>query len=265
MIDPGHLEQVLVNLAVNARDAMEDGGVLTIRTSVQLSAPPGTHASMPRGAHVRILVRDSGAGMDAHTLARATEPFFTTKPSGKGTGLGLATVKDIVEQSGGALWLESAAGTGTSVWMALPLSGRGATTAASPAAVTGPPRAGTVLLVEDESGVRQITQRILEDAGFVVHLASDGEEGLRRWRECVQQQRITIDCVITDVVMPTMSGRAMVRAMRAVDGDLPVLFVSGYVEGGLSDGELGGRTAYLAKPFTPDALLTEIAGLLGRA
>jgi signal transduction histidine kinase/ActR/RegA family two-component response regulator len=265
MVDPGQLEQVLVNLAVNARDAMSEGGRLTIRTSMQVTPPPGAAASAGiRGAHVRILMRDSGHGMDAATLARATEPFFTTKPAGKGTGLGLATVKDIVAQSDGHLWIESAPGAGTSVWIALPLAAASATTHEEPATAPGRRCAGSILLVEDESGVRHITQRILEDAGYQVQVAIDGHEGLRRWRECTVDRRTPIDCVVTDVVMPSLGGRAMVREMRAIDGNLPVLFMSGYVEGGLTEDELAGRTAFLSKPFTADELLIELAALIDR-
>jgi CheY-like chemotaxis protein len=201
--------------------------------------------------------------MDASTLQRATEAFFTTKPVGKGTGLGLATVRDIVEQSEGALWIDSAPGAGTSVWIALPLTAGGTTAFDEPREPATSKRAGTILLVEDEGGVRHITQRILEEAGYVVRVASDGQDGLRCWRECAVQHRTPIDCVITDVVMPRLSGRTMVKEMRAIDGSLPVLFVSGYVEGGLSEEELTGRTSFLAKPFTSEALLMEVAALIG--
>lgn len=264
MVDPGQLEQVLLNLAVNARDAMAEGGRLSIRTTMQVAPPPhGKHAII-RGAHVRILVRDSGHGMDAATLTRATEPFFTTKPEGKGTGLGLATAKDIIEQNDGQLWIESTPGTGTSVWVALPLAAGSATSLDAPVTASTERCAGTILLVEDEGGVRHISQRILQDAGYQVEVAGDGNEGLRRWRELTVDRRLPIDCVITDVVMPGLGGRAMVKEMRAIDGNLPVLFVSGYVEGGLSEEELAGRTAFLNKPFTSDALLVELAALIGR-
>lgn len=263
MVDPGQVEQVLVNLAVNARDAMPEGGTLSIRTSLQVSMPSDVSPAL-RGTHVRILVRDSGHGMDATTLARATEAFFTTKPVGKGTGLGLATVRDIVENSGGAMWIDSAPGAGTSVGIALPLAAGGTTAFEAPRTHAAARHAGTILLVEDESGVRHITQRILEDAGYAVRVANDGQDGLRRWRDSISQQETTIDCVVTDVVMPTLSGRAMVREMRAIDGNLPVLFISGYVEGGLADEELVGRTSFLAKPFTAEALLLEVAALVAR-
>ncbi|GAB1344168.1 ATP-binding protein [Gemmatimonas sp.] len=264
MIDPGQLEQVLVNLAVNARDAMEGGGRLSIRTSVQVSAPPGEPTTPLRGAHLRLLVRDSGHGMDESTLAQATDPFFTTKPPGKGTGLGLATVRDIVEQSEGRLWIESAPRSGTSVWIALPLAAGSATTPASASPASVRRHAGTVLLVEDESGVRHITKRILEDAGYRVHVASDGYAGLRCWRDLVVDRAESVDCVVSDVVMPALGGRAMVREMRAAQETLPVLFVSGYVEGGLSEDDLAGPTSFLEKPFTADALLTEVGALIDR-
>lgn len=258
MVDAGQLEQVLVNLAVNARDAMADGGLLTIRTSVQVTPPPGTTLSELRGAHLRIMVRDSGHGMDAATLARATETFFTTKPAGKGTGLGLALVKGIVEQHGGQLWIESTAGHGTSVWVALPLAAGSTTAVDAPPSAPVRQHAGRILLVEDESGVRHITRRILEDAGYEVQVAGDGREGISRWQEQ------SLDCVITDVVMPVLGGRAMVQAMRNQGNTTPVLFMSGYVEGGLPDEELTAGTAFLAKPFTAETLLAEVAALVTR-
>lgn len=264
MIDPGQLEQVLVNLAVNARDAMEAGGRLSIRTSVQVSAPPGESSAALRAAHLRLLVRDSGHGMDESTLAQATEPFFTTKPPGKGTGLGLATVRDIVEQNDGRLWIESAPRSGTSVWIALPLAAGSATRPTSPSPTSVRRHVGTVLLVEDEGGVRHITKRILEEAGYRVQVASNGFDGLRRWRELIVDRAESVDCVVSDIVMPALGGRAMVREMRATQATLPVLFVSGYVEGGLADDDLVGPTAFLQKPFTAEALLTEVGALLDR-
>jgi signal transduction histidine kinase/ActR/RegA family two-component response regulator len=267
MADPGQIEQVLVNLAVNARDAMPDGGTLRLHTSMQFSPPPAsaTWSWSLRGPHVRILVQDSGMGMDADTLAHACEPFFTTKPEGKGTGLGLATVADIMSQSGGAMWMESTPGEGTSIWLALPMSGTPAPALdASTATATAGGGNATVLIVEDEDGVRYITKRILEDAGYRVLLARTGVEGLRVWREQVREKHEPIDLVISDVVMPELGGRALVRELRALDGALPALFVSGYVEGGLTDEELAGRTAFLAKPFSTDDLLRTVAQLLGR-
>ena len=267
LIAPGQLEQVLVNLAVNARDAMPQGGRLSIRSSVQGAPSPTAdgRAQPPllRGTHLRLLVRDTGTGMDADTLARATEAFFTTKPVGQGTGLGLATVGDIMAQNGGAMWIESTPGTGTGVWLALPLAGGTSPVPEATPPVPRPVQSGTLLLVEDERGVRHITKRILEQAGYTVRIATNGTEGLRRWHEQASQPAQRFDGVITDVVMPDMSGRAMVRAMRAEDPQLRVLFVSGYAEGGLSDEELAGHTAFLAKPFTADALLQEVVGLLG--
>jgi signal transduction histidine kinase/ActR/RegA family two-component response regulator len=267
-IDAGQLEQVLVNLSVNARDAMPDGGRLRIRTEVSSSPTPATAIGGEVGhtLHARIIVSDTGIGMDDATLARACEPFFTTKPKDKGTGIGLATVADIVQTNGGCLWIESVPNQGSTVYLALPLAS-GAAALPAPEAATALAatvrRSDTVLLVEDEEGVRHIAQRILRDAGYQVLVAVDGVDGLRVWRER-RAAGAPIDLVITDVVMPELSGRRMLEQLRAEHPDLPALFVSGYVEGGLTDADLTGRTSFLSKPFSRVDLLREVDALLAR-
>ncbi len=265
-IDGGQLEQVLVNLAVNARDAMPEGGRLLIRTELSQAAVPASAASRchTRGPHARLIVQDNGVGMDADTLVHAFEPFFTTKPEGRGTGIGLATVHDIVQASGGCLWIESAAGVGTTVTIALPLA-TGAAHAPEPVPDEVPSSgAGTVLLVEDEDGVRQIAQRILRDAGYDVLVATNGQEGLSTWRGRLAEGR-RVDLVVTDVVMPELGGRRMLAQIRQDALAVPAIFISGYVEGGLTDDDLAGPTRFLGKPFTRLELLREVQALLERA
>jgi PAS domain S-box-containing protein len=267
--DPGQLEQVLMNLVLNARDAMPEGGTVVIRTeNATVDALPVTAVRADAALHGVVLLRvaDSGAGMDAATQARAFEPFFTTKPEGKGTGLGLATVHGIVEQSGGAVWLESEPGRGTTVSIALPA--RADPPAGAPDAPPPPPGAraaplGTILLVEDEPAVRGLAERVLARAGYRVVTAGNGREALARWVE-ERGRAGGVDLIVTDVVMPDAGGRALVQRVREERADVPVLFVSGYVEGGLAASELGGRTAFLEKPFRQDELLERVRALLAR-
>jgi signal transduction histidine kinase len=262
-IDGGQLEQVLVNLSVNARDAMPDGGRLTIRTEISSEPVPlaAREQALARGPHARLVVQDTGAGMDAETLAHACEPFFTTKAEGHGTGIGLATVHDIVQANGGCLWIDSAPSTGTTVTIALPLATGAARAPDAVCEETPPHGAGTVLLVEDEEGVRQIAQRILRDAGYEVLVATNGQDGLATWRERQAAGR-RIDLIITDVVMPELGGRRMLELLRAEAPSLPAIFMSGYVEGGLTDQDLAGPTRFLGKPFTRLELLREVRALL---
>ena len=262
--DAGQLEQVLLNLAVNARDAMPDGGTLTIRTSrVQLADEtdePGTRG-VPPGDYVVLQVSDSGIGMDRDTQRMIFEPFFTTKPVGEGTGLGLSTVYGIVQQSLGVITVESAPGAGSSFRIFLPRiaqpegAGREAPVV-RPAAC--PARRQTVLLVEDDEGVRQLTERILCSFGYEVLVARDGEDALRRIADGAG-----IHAVVSDVVMPGLSGVELVERLRAVQGDLPVLLLSGYTGDEVGASLAGeGRRAFLQKPFSPDALAAALDDLL---
>src|SRR5688500_3338794 len=254
--DAGQLEQALVNLSINARDAMLRGGTLTIRTGeTTLDLAAATALDVIPGIYVTIDVEDTGAGMDEATRIRAFEPFFTTKGPAQGAGLGLAMVYGIVRQSGGAISLQSAPGAGTHVRIHLP---RGdASAAATPRAAPERESRGVVLLVEDEPRVRAQARRLLQRSGYQVIEASDGAEGKRLFAE----RQGDIDVVVTDVVMPIVSGVDMVATMRAARPGLPVVFVSGYTaeEQGLP---LDERTAFLTKPYTIESLCDAIAAVV---
>jgi CheY-like chemotaxis protein len=256
-IDPSVLEGALVNLAVNARDAMPSGGTLTVHTAV-------------RGEIVTIAVRDSGTGMDAETLARAGEPFFTTKGAGVGTGLGLAMIYGSVEQSGGSIQIESTPGAGTVVHLLFPIasSDTDATApeqtpsgehAAASGTTTQSVRPVSVLVVEDEDPLRRLVERILVREGYHVTLARHGADALH----IASTQEHPIELLITDLVMPELGGREVAEALRAINPSLPVLFISGYdpdpVVLGSSD---HAPTAFLAKPFMGNALLAQVRELV---
>ena len=251
--DPGQLERVLVNLAVNGRDAMPDGGVLEITTeSVELTGVErGADGSM-----VRLTVRDEGAGMSDDVAKRALEPFFTTKPEGEGTGLGLATVYGIVNQNGGHFAIDSAPGEGTTMTIDWPASTKPAVPAAAPAGPAGLAARGTVLVVEDEEPVRRLTARLLSDAGFATVEASQGEEAL----ELLESLGADDLCLLlTDIVMPRMSGRELTQRVHEKRPELPVLFMSGYtddviVRHGVATAEL----PFISKPFTRETLLEAV-------
>jgi two-component system cell cycle sensor histidine kinase/response regulator CckA len=261
--DRGQLEQVLVNLVVNARDAMPDGGTLTLATAVlELAAgdPRVDSWEVRPGAFVRLTVEDTGCGMEAETAARAFEPFFTTKEQGRGTGLGLASVYGIVEQCGGTIDVRSAPGAGTRCDVMLPMAAEPPSLARGD---SGPQEAaapgGTILVVEDEPAVRKLAVRILERDGYTVLAA---ENGVRALDELHARAGLP-DLVLTDLVMPEMGGRELARRLRDRHPGLPVLFMSGY------DDELGadtdGEPGLLAKPFTPVSLSHQVAELLRTA
>ena len=261
--DPSQLEQVIVNLAINARDAMPDGGTLTVTTSsrVLVAADAGAAGVMP-GTYVALTVRDNGVGMDEATRVRAFEPFFTTKAAHLGTGLGLSTVYGIARQSGGGVMLVSNLGEGTEVTILLPraaTSGMHASVAALSGehAVVGP--RGRVLLVEDEPRVRAQARRLLERSGYAVTDAPDGAEGVLQFRA----RRGEIDVVVSDVVMSTMGGVEMVAQLRAITPGLPVVFVSGYTAND-RDLPLDDCTVFVPKPYTIDALCEAIDALIVR-
>lgn len=268
--DIGQLEQVLVNLSVNARDAMPYGGSLQLRVQnvlrrdLPLALQP--HHS-PQAAPlpeelVLLTVRDSGLGMDEATLARVFEPFFTTKETGRGTGLGLSTVYGIVEQSGGAIAIESQRERGTTVLIALPRH-RGASSDHHPPLADVPRErsSGTVLVVEDDDGVRSIVSRSLTQAGYVVIEARNSPDGRHRWDEA-RSAGIMVDLVVTDMVMPGGSGRELVDSLRGDRADLPALFMSGYADDRLRVDQDPEITGFLAKPFTTPQLLLEARRLL---
>jgi CheY-like chemotaxis protein len=248
--DPGQLEQVIMNLVVNARDAMPRGGRLIIRTA-QGPAPD---------RRILLGVTDTGRGMDAETQSRIFEPFFTTKEKGKGTGLGLSTVYGIVEQHQGGIEVESVLGRGTTFRISLPGSRESAQVQAPAPVVAGPERgAETVLLVEDEEAVRKLVCDILAGYGYRVLDAADGRTALALY----ERHGGDIAMLLTDVVMPQMSGRTLAERLLARQPDLKVLYMSGYTDDVIGNhGVLDSRMAYLQKPFTPDALAHKVREVL---
>ncbi len=253
--DPHQLGQVIVNLAVNARDAMPDGGVLTIETQdVCLDEEYAScHAEVEPGEYVLLAVSDTGAGMDERTRTHAFEPFFTTKEPGQGTGLGLATVHGIVKQSGGHVWLYSEPGAGASFKIYLPASSEPAEALHGEAwgGEGGERGTETILVVEDDPTVRSLAVRILEEHGYTVLEACDGPEAIA----LAGAHRGTIDLVLSDVVLPGMSGREVVDRITAACPGVKALFMSGYTENAIvHDGTLDADTAFIQKPFRADTL-----------
>jgi two-component system cell cycle sensor histidine kinase/response regulator CckA len=260
MADPGQVSQIIVNLAVNARDAMPEGGTLILETAnVDLDhSYVNEHAEARLGRHVMLAVSDTGTGMTPEVKARIFEPFFTTKEEGKGTGLGLATVYGIVRQSGGHINVYSEAGRGTTFKIYLPRVEEAAEVAT---ADLGKPPGGTetILVVEDDEALREIVSELLREAGYRVIVAAHGEEALG----VGAQNGGPPDLVITDVVMPRMTGRALSEQLRALGPRLRVLFMSGYTDAAvLYQGLLEPGTAFLQKPFGPEALLRKVREVL---
>ncbi|HET9963381.1 MAG TPA: response regulator [Nitrospiraceae bacterium] len=262
--DPGQLEQVIMNLVVNARDAMSNGGLLAIETSqAELRRTPMHHLQpLPPGSYVKITVTDTGCGMDSHILSHLFEPFFTTKGEHKGTGLGLSTVFGIVTKSGGAIDVWSQVGHGTTFDVYLPRINP--ESAHLPAAEQpAPMRRGTetVLLVEDEPSVRDLVRDQLTKAGYQVIDATNGVEACL----VATQQSGHLDLLLTDVVMPGMNGHELAQHLSVIKPNLRVLFMSGYLDDiSLSAGLDAHRTAFLQKPFTPDVLTQTVRELLDR-
>jgi CheY-like chemotaxis protein len=253
--DPGQIEQVIVNLVVNSRDAMPQGGRLTVETAnVELDeAYARRHVSVPPGQYVMLAVSDTGAGMDEATRSRVFEPFFTTKEPGKGTGLGLATVYGIVKQSGGDIRLYSEVGAGTTFKIYLP---RVAETVSPPdpvaaATATVPRGDETVLLVEDEPEVRDLAREILEGSGYTVLQACDAQDAVFM----AERHAGPIHLLLTDVIMPRQSGRALVERLRPLRPEMQVLYMSGYTnEAIVRHGVLDPDTQFIQKPFSPAGL-----------
>ena len=261
-VDAVQLEQVLLNLAVNARDAMPHGGTLTIDTDQVFPDPMWGLAHGPRSArtYVRLRVHDTGAGIDSAAKPKIFEPFFTTKPVGQGTGLGLSTVYGIVHQSGGRIAVESAVGQGTTMSVFLP-EVTPPRTSLPPAAPALDSRPGTevILLVEDEPSVRLLTQHILRTHGYTVHEAGDGFQAL----ELIHRQDLRVDLVVTDLVMPGMNGKELVMRLRGLSEGLKVIYMSGYSESTpITGDESHGQATFLQKPFSPDHLLRTVYEIL---
>jgi signal transduction histidine kinase len=261
--DPGQLEQVLINLAVNARDAMPGGGALTITTdNARLSDEHGErHLGAAPGKYVMLAVTDTGSGMTKEVQQRLFEPFYTTKGPGKGTGLGLATVHGIVKQSGGDVYVYSELGHGTTFKVYFPLLTNATdilTATAEHRAVT-PRGSETVLLAEDDESLRALGARVLSGLGYNVLVARTGSEALR----IVAEHNGLIHLIATDVVMPEMNGSQLVEKVLEARPEIRVLFMSGYTDDEvMRRGVIDGQTAFLQKPFTPDLLAHKVREVL---
>jgi PAS domain S-box-containing protein len=263
--DPAQVEQVLLNLAVNARDAMPAGGTLRITTHTAVvgasDGPCALPANLKQGRYVVVSASDTGEGIAPEVLPQIFEPFFTTRPAGLGTGLGLATVYGIIKQSGGTVWAESEPGRGATFHVYLPATDElpgavAALPARTPAAATG-----TVLLVDDDAAVRTFVRTVLSGAGYRVMDAADGAQALHLAAECGG----ALDLLVTDVVMPRMGGRALADEVASRWPGLPTLFMSGYTDDALADhGVLDPAVMLLEKPFSREALLDHVREALAR-
>jgi two-component system cell cycle sensor histidine kinase/response regulator CckA len=263
---------VIVNLAVNARDAMPEGGSLTVRTA-NLTADDAAHLAykgMPAADYVRIDISDTGTGIPADIVDKIFEPFFSTKEVGKGTGLGLSTVYGIVKQTGGFVYVDSEAGKGTSFHIFLPRHHAELETQIDPALANGAAREsspaeakprtdltgqGTILLVEDEEGLRSLNARGLRSRGYSVIEASNGVEAM----EALEEKNGAVDLVVSDVVMPEMDGPTLLKTMRGRNPDLKIIFVSGYAEDAFEKSlPENQQFAFLPKPFTLSQLVAAV-------
>ena len=260
-MDQGQIEQVIVNLVVNARDAMPRGGRISIETAnVHLDERRiHRHPDVEAGEYVRLAVTDTGEGMDSATLPRIFEPFFTTKRIGEGTGLGLATVYGIVQQSHGLIEVTSAPGRGTTVEVFLPQAQAVRPVEPEEAASTSRGGNETVLLVEDEPAVRELITEVLKREGYHVTAAGNAEEAL----EFIARNCGTVDLLLTDVVLPGLDGAELADRLRETCPDTKVLFMSGYADDRLSfRGVLKEGTRLLEKPLTNRALITKVREVL---
>jgi CheY-like chemotaxis protein len=258
-IDPSKVEQVIINLVINARAAMPDGGRLHIRTDE--IPPPHPAIGAPAGPNrwVSLSVTDTGHGMSAEVAKHVFEPFFTTKGPGQGTGLGLATAYGVITEAGGSITLSSVEHQGTAFTVLLPAAEHIAVQAALPRPETPAGAGQTILVVEDDDAVRDVVQRILTKAGYHALLAANPKEAL----EISGTRAIHLDAMLTDVVMPEMSGPQLVVRVQEQRPDIPVLLMSGYTAGSLSGGhDITGGNPLIRKPFTREALLHRIHLLL---
>ncbi|HEV7836588.1 MAG TPA: ATP-binding protein, partial [Gemmatimonadaceae bacterium] len=261
--DPGQLEQVLINLAVNARDAMPGGGALTITTdNAELFEEHGErHLGASPGKYIMIAVTDTGTGMTKEVQQRLFEPFYTTKGVGKGTGLGLATVHGIVKQSGGDIYVYSELEHGTTFKVYFPRLTKVADVMATTSEhrMTTPRGSETILLAEDDESLRTLGARVLGALGYKVLVARTGKEAL----QIVADHTGAIDLIATDVVMPEMNGSQLVEKVLEARPGMRVLFMSGYTDDEvMRRGVIDGQTAFLQKPFTPDLLAHKVREVL---
>ena len=260
--DPSQIEQVLINLVVNARDAMPEGGKITIETAnvVLDEAYADLHLAVKAGSYVMLAVSDTGVGMDAETRKQIFEPFFTTKETGKGTGLGLSMVYGIVKQSGGNIWVYSEVGKGTTFKIYFPVAEPAAIAPVREATTVFATRATeTILLVEDEEMVRNLTTSILAEKGYRVLAARNGDEAI----EVANTHRGVIDVLITDVIMPRMNGKQVADVITRKHPKIPVLYMSGYTDEAIvHHGVLEQGINFIEKPFTSQALTTKVRRLL---
>jgi signal transduction histidine kinase len=257
--DPGQIEQVLVNLAVNARDAMPSGGRLVIETATLELDEDTLRPELSPGRYARLSVSDTGTGMTREVAAHAFDPFFTTKPSGEGTGLGLATVYGIVTEAGGDVRLYSESGVGTTVRVELPAIAGAPAKSERVRAERPAGRGETVLVVEDEDSVRRLVERVLESAGYEVMVADRGAAALE-----LLESRPDVDLLLTDVVMPEMLGPELVAEASRRRPDLKILYMSGYIHQVISglDSETSDDFAFIEKPFTGEALRQAVRSVL---
>jgi CheY-like chemotaxis protein len=265
MADAGQLEQILVNLAVNARDAMRSGGTLAIDTAnVEVDLDyAATRAELAPGSYVRLRVSDTGTGMSPEVLKHAFEPFYTTKSQGEGTGLGLSTIYGIVTQAGGRAQIYSEPGVGTTFTALLPATDyAGYVQVAEPGEKVQPTGTETILVVEDEDAIRQVAERVLVRHGYRVMTASNGIEAVEIVRRCEEN----IDLLVTDVVMPKMAGPEAAAAIRALQPGIHVLYMSGYAQPVLSpNGVLDPEIILLEKPFVASLLLAKVREALSQS
>jgi CheY-like chemotaxis protein len=263
--DPGQMEQVLMNLLLNARDALPQGGKITIETAnTEINGSEAEGHAISPGSYVMLSVSDTGHGIEPGLVDRLWEPFFTTKPEGKGTGLGLDTVRKIIRENRGAVWVESTLGQGTTFSVCLPRALGGNPPGASRAEALNLPAlvqvvqnrgSETVLIVEDEEGVRRLLRHVLETRGYRVLEACDGEQALRLYRESLDQ----IQLVLTDMIMPRMGGRELSDRLSEIAPDVRIVFMSGYTDDVLlRTGALNRGMSFLQKPLRPEALAAKV-------